>query len=211
METPDLIDKLTGELKRERRVFSATFGAWSTASLLLVGAMLVVLPFRADLPGRSASAFFRTETLLFLALFFASTFVAFRSAVPSLLRSAEVRLGVGLLVLAVLGIVSRFSFGQLGAEWAGEMDFYRGRCGPIILILGGLDVALIALLARKTAPTRPWLTGAWIGLSAGSLGLFGMQFICSHENFLHLFIWHLVPVAALVAGGDVIGRRFLRW
>jgi hypothetical protein len=127
------------------------------------------------------------------------------------LQSFDRQLGMILFVVLAVMLLSKLSFSTLATEFPGEMDFYRGRCGPIMLILGALDTGLLMALARRGAPTKPRLTGLWIALSAGVMGLFVMQFICAHENFLHVLIWHLVPVGLLAAGGYSLGRRLLRW
>lgn len=213
MKTNDLIHNLASELKEPSGVgfYTVSFMTWAATSLALLALAFSILSFRHDLIYRLSSGLFQTETTLYLALFFISAFIAYRSSIPTLLRPQEQRVGWGVLALSMGVLISQVSFIGLKTEFLGEMNFYRGRCGPIILAIGVLDALLIMALARRAAPVNPSLTGAWIALSAGALGLFSMQFVCAHGNFLHMVIWHAVPVAMLAGGGAVFGKRLLKW
>lgn len=213
MKTNDLIKQLSGNLAPTPKNSSwpVSFLAWFMAPAIVLFAAFYFLPLRADLGSRSLSILFQAQTVLCIAMFVAALLVARRSAIPGALSSRDEKIGWAILAVMAVVLASQVSLTDLRAEFWGEMDFYRGRCGPILLIIGTLDAALAAFVARKAASTRPGLTGVWIALSAAALGLIVTQFICDHENFLHVVIWHFTPVAILVGVGVALGRRVFKW
>jgi hypothetical protein len=213
MKTDDLIKNLSTELRpAETKLFYATsFAAWLIGTFGILALSFYFLPFREDLLPRFHSIFFVTETALCFALFLVAVLVAYRSSIPSLFQLKDSRVGWAILALLGVMVASRVSVADIRAEFLGEMSFYRGRCGPIMLILGTLDTVLLMALARRGAPIQPRVTGLWIALASGALGLLVMQFICDHENFLHMLLWHALPMGFLMAAGAAIGQRVLRW
>lgn len=213
MQTNDLIKDLSGRLSpapRHSPAQTALFWAAGTAALL--GLYFWLLPVRPDLGSRLGQLLYQTENLIFLALFVVTALVAYRSSIPGALRPDEQRWALFLMAGFVMLLFFHLrSWRQMPAELLTEFDWYRGRCGPILLILGAFEASLGLWLAARGACTSPAATGAWVGLFAGSLGLFANQFICTHENFLHIILWHFTPVGLLAAGGAFFGKRLLKW
>ncbi len=213
MKTDDLIKNLSVKLPGSHKpgFTRGLMFIWMAATIAMLAISFYLMPIRPDFADRSQAPFFRAETAVFLFTFLAAAVVAYRSSIPGLLSKRDQLIGLIFLIATTALVVSRLSFTALHAEWLGEMSFYRGRCGPILFMLGAIEGALTLALARRLAPTRPAYTALWLGLSAGTMGLFFMQFICDHENFLHLAIWHLTPVILLAGVSAIVGKKFLRW
>jgi hypothetical protein len=212
MKTDDLIGQLSTDLQAAKKhYYAASFLMWLAGTLGILTLTFHFLPFRPDLAERLSSPFFVTTTVLCFVIFCMSVFVSYRSAIPGLLQTRDHLIGIVLLIITAGVLLSQLSSLPLQSEFLGEMDWYRGRCGPIMLIIGTLDTALLMVLARRAAPVRPIFTGVWIALAAGAMGLFVMQFICTYENFLHVLLWHMLPVGILITVGALSGRKLLRW
>ncbi len=212
MKTHDMIQNLSNEPKPDQpHFYRSSFLIWSLGTTALLALFFYLIPTRADLSLKLASTSFQTETLLLFILFFVSTWLAYRSAIPGLLGQQEQLIGVALIAVFGAFVLSKLSISGLANELHMEMDFYRGRCGPILLILAGLQTIVGMFVARRAAPTNLYRTGAWLGVSAGAMALVTVQLFCDHENFLHVVIWHALPATFLVGTGALLGRRFLRW
>ncbi len=212
MQTNDMIKKLSADLTPPVPHFYRSLLLWwlgGTAALLAF--FFFFIPLRPDLWSRFQSLPFQAETLLLITLFGTATWIAYRSVIPGLMGRAEQLMGI--IVTGLLGVllISKLSLASFATEFRDEMSFYRGMCGPILLSLAVAETVLGVILARRAAPTNLVRTGAWIGVSAGALGLLATKLICDHENFFHLLIWHAVPAGALVGTSAVAARRWLHW
>ncbi len=213
MKTNEMISKLSGDLKPVESADSSGrfFVKWALASLLIVTAWLTLLPARPELTRHFSQFSYVLESALWLALSAISAFIVYRGRIPSLTAHKEIRWAQ--LAIAVLGIslIAREASWNLGTQMIAEMDWYRGRCGSLIMVMALTWSGFLFTWARKGAPTRPMATGGWVAFSAGCLASFAMQVVCTHENPLHEVVWHVVPVALLAVLGMSLGRRYLRW
>jgi len=213
MKTDDLIRGLSGDLRPRRGPgVSVTWAAgWLLGTAAVAAAAFYVLPWRADLSAQTARAAFRLESALWLSGFCLASVMAYLSALPGALNPRQQSWALLPMIPLALLALRRLSLPGLPEEFLRELDIVRGGCGPLIFLIGLLQAGILMVLARRAAPTRLALTGGWIAASSACLGLFLMQFFCARDNFLHLFLWHFPPAAALVVLGAVLGRRLLRW
>lgn len=212
MKTPDLIEKLTGELRPAPAGFlakrAAAFAAGTAAVAVLA---LALLPLRPDLAGRAHDPMFLCETALWLAASLLSAWLVYESAVPGLWRASRQGPALAVLALMTAVLLGRMFGGSLEAELLREFHWHRGTCGPLILAAGALQSALLFMLARQGAPTRPRVTAFWAAVAAGCLGAFLMQLICYRENALHILVWHFSAIGLVIAADVAAGKRALRW
>ncbi len=211
-KTNDLISHLGNDLrtKGKERPFEP-FLAWivGTAACLII--LFFIIRIRPDFTEHYTSSLFQIETALYFLAFMAGAVISYRSSIPLLLQKRDLYIGGALFTAAVALLLSKMPLSGWESELQGELNFYRGRCGPMILGIALVESTLLMLLARRAAPIRPVLTGTWIALTAGTMGLFLMQFVCEHENFLHLILWHAAPVLGLSWVGAVSAKRLLKW
>jgi hypothetical protein len=83
------------------------------------------------------------------------------------------------------------------------------RCAEHGLIRGGLGLALLVGIWRRTDPFSPRLSAGLLGFAAGLLGVLATTLACrSHEGW-HLMIGHALVVALCSGLGFLLGERFL--
>lgn len=216
--TRELVRRLSEEARPMRVVPSLGrfMAVWAIACTLFFAPALWLAPTRWDMGYRVAEPVFWVETGLWVLAAAACAAAVYRGSIPGMVATVAARrrerLWTGLPIAAAIGIwASRLGSDHWLRECSDEMSLWRGRCGFIIFALGLAVGTLYFRWARRAAPVHPASTGVWAALSAGSLGAFSMQLICAHDNGLHLWIWHVVPMALLAGLGAVLGEKHLRW
>jgi hypothetical protein len=210
LKTPELARKLAREIAPTGAAPSpaAFLAGWFGGAAFLAAFALAVMRLRPGFALAVTGLEFWLETSLWLSSGAMSALAVYRLSIPSM-RTAPCEQGAILLLSALLlSIAFRAS---PGGSIAAELDWYRGRCGPIIIGLGAIySVALFAWL-KHAAPTRPTRSGAWAAVSAGLAGSFVLQFVCEHAEPAHLLLWHVTPVILLGTLGAWLGRKALSW
>jgi hypothetical protein len=216
-DTSELIRRLSTGLEPVRPMESEV-GFYLKCLLGLVPLLLafgMILPMRDDLGAKFNQPGFLLETLLWLGFTGVGAGVVYRSAIPGLPTRRAIGLGMAILLalaaVIFLRLPTELAHEGFREQLREEMDLYRGRCGPIILIIATMSSTGLYAWSRKTAPVNRPQTGAWIALTSGALGSFLMQFACAHDNSLHLLIWHFVPIFALAFLSTQVARVLLRW
>lgn len=184
---------------------------WLLASSAIVALWLWLLPIRSDMLQQVESLLYSLSTLQWLLLAFVSAFIVYRERIPGMSSLWPTRIAYGLMLTLLISIVLHPVLGTLLEELFAEIDSLRGRCGPLIFGMGLTWGIVLLAWTRKGASTNPARTGAWVAISSGALAAFAMQAICTHENPLHLFMWHALPIVVLFLVGLFAGQRWLRW
>ncbi len=118
-------------------------------------------------------------------------------------------------LLIVLAMLALGSAQLLAAAPGGRLALWLGRswkvCSPLILLLALPIYACLVVALRALAPTRPALTGAAAGLTAGALAatIYGLH--CPEQAAAFVATWYTLGIAAATALGALVGRRALRW
>jgi hypothetical protein len=210
-------NELIQELSRESTPFSPADGdsayllKWTAAAAGAMAVWFIILPTRQDLIEQLSSPRFLIESATWLAFSVSTGFVAARSRLPGARTQTLEKISLAIGALLILEMVTRSSGLTLHQEFDGEMSWWRGRCGPLIIAMAMSWSGGLFYWMRKGAVLNPAKSGTWAAISAGSLSAFAMQLICAHENTVHLLIWHVLPTALLGLAGFAIGRRVLRW
>jgi hypothetical protein len=92
-----------------------------------------------------------------------------------------------------------------------EAQLDRGPCGGFIALTGALGAGWMFFVIKRAAPIHLSRTATYAALSMATLSSALMHLVCTHENPIHVVIWHLVPVVALGAASAVLGKKLLRW
>jgi hypothetical protein len=150
--------------------------------------------------------------LLLTGLTFAATFVAisrgrrgFGSGFASLLMVA----GLVAPVYALLVLVSPVH--TAGHDPAAVfISPWGGRCLVIASIVGALVLACFAIALRRSAPVAARLRGGTLGAAAGAWAGLATFIFCPSGDPHHLFIGHVLPVAAFTLLGFAAIPRALR-
>jgi hypothetical protein len=81
-------------------------------------------------------------------------------------------------------------------------------------VLVGVGPLLAFLLMYRSAPLRPALNGAAMGVAAGGCAWIAVDLWCPVASLPHLLLGHVAPLYILVASGALLGQRLLalrRW
>lgn len=168
-------------------------------------------PLRMHLMEHLLNPRFFLESLTWLLFAMISAAFTLSSSLPGRSCSKEKRAALILGGIIIGFIFSRFSLFHLQEQISGEMDLYRGRCGPIIFSTSIVLSVWMMFLIRKLAPTHLRATSIALSLFTGAFSAFLMQFICEYENTPHLLIWHVAPILILSVFTVKVGQRVLRW
>jgi hypothetical protein len=82
-------------------------------------------------------------------------------------------------------------------------------CGVHALLFGVFATVALLALWRRTDPFSPGLSGAIAGLGGGLVGGVALDMTCASLEAWHLWLGHGAMLAAVVAIGWLVGRRWL--
>ncbi len=123
-------------------------------------------------------------------------------------RSREALLAAAVfapIVLFAWKFFCSFAFGYGMMQWPDRAGF---RCFTLTLVVAtGPLVSFLAI--RRTAPLRPALNGAILGVAAGACSWFAVDLWCPVAYVPHVLFGHLLPVFLLAALGALIGGAYL--
>jgi hypothetical protein len=186
---------------------------WFTCSALFTLVSLYLMPIRFDLSEQLSDPLFYAEALFWFMSSLLLAVYVYESSIPGALKRIRRFWAFAPLMMTVVLVVLRgpiHGIQGIREETLAEMDLYRGRCGPIITGTGLLAAGIFYFWARKSAASvQPRFAAFAVALSAGSLASFIMEFICPHENVMHLIIWHFLPLVLLGTLAALAGRKLL--
>lgn len=81
------------------------------------------------------------------------------------------------------------------------------RCVMFTVVMAVGPLAAFLFIRRGSDPVAPAITGAAIGTAAGAIGALGIELRCSHAGLFHVFVGHVLPVAALALVGALVASR----
>jgi hypothetical protein len=207
MRTDDVIHSLVAELRPVRRLRGVGWRGIAWGAFALAGVCLGAIALGAgpNLPRKLAHPSFVAENAALLILFAVSAWSAFQLSVPGVDRRPLARAlpAIGLVAWFLLLVV------RLAGAEAAPLDQAGWNCIRRLVWLAAAPAAVAFLMLRRAAPLRPGWAGLHAMLSAGALGVAGMQALCKHDDPAHILSWHLVPVLIVALLGLAIGRLLL--
>lgn len=206
--TEDLIRHLAAAPAPAR--FNPVAALGGMAGLLVAGLALYFAGFglRADLAAAWMQVAVQAKTVLPALLAAAAIWLSLRSSRPGArLGVWPLAIPVALALAMVLFRLSRAE-GPLLAEMAGETAL---ACLGSIALLSALPLAAGILLFRRTAPVRPVLTGALLGVAVGAAAAAGYALHCTEDSPLFFVAWYGLAIAITCGAGAWLGHRYLRW
>ncbi|WP_051328516.1 NrsF family protein [Geminicoccus roseus] len=205
MRTSDLVDLLA----RDNLVQQPE--GWSLAAAMTGGFVMAVLLTMGFLGIRPLAVLGGSDVLAKL-LFTGGLFAL---SIPALRRSlrpgSALRWSRFLPLIAATGVsvaaVAEMAFASHIAVWRPDTLI----CLTTIPLLSLPALAILALAARRQAPTNLSDAGLWIGLAAGALSASAYALHCPNDDPVYLAAWYLPAV--LIAGllGRTLGPRLLAW
>lgn len=212
MKNDQLINNLSKNLSPWEKMDSLPVFTLKWVSVCIVFLLINLwwMPFRADYPAILNNPIYQIENVLWVLLALFSSTALYKSSFPDLKDKKY-----GVLSLAILGLLLILAFTgnnlSIAEQIPLEMQPWRGGCGFIISFIAVLGSPILALYAKRGAPSRPGVSGVWAAISSASVGCFLMQFGCSLHTSMHLLIWHFIPIVLMSGINYFIARKILRW
>jgi len=200
-----LIHDLSTQSRPVRRIEKPLFGLlrWTALSAVCVAGGILAFGLRPDLDTAAANPTFPLLAVLTLAVGGAATWSALRTGVPGMDTRLLRALPGAILSLAVAVLLGALLSANGGVAGIGMTCVER--IFAVVLLPG----ALILNALRKAAPLAARRAGMLAALSAFAPGVFAIQFICRHDDPLHILVWHFTPFAFMLSIGASIGRTWL--
>ena len=214
MTASDLIASLGHHPPRRRFPSPSTIvGAAALISLTLALALSIVwLKPRGDL---GAPLVINNHIFLLKLVFTLSVVAAALPIVRDLSVPAR-RVGRESILVAIpFAVIIVLALREIGlhqvAEWPPHADHAVLECLWQIPALAASALIILALAARRLAPTNLTRAGAYIGLLAGGIGAVGYALHCHNDSVAFVAIAYTVAMLQTTLLGAVLGPRILRW
>lgn len=212
LDTDRLVEQLVAEVTPVRRLLDPTQRAALWTAVAVVCVLLGVLHFgvRRDIATVWFTAGFLLRVGLLLATMWLAVVTAFRLAVPGRDSGAWSRwwpiVGLGaMMAVAAAELVAGAMFGQAGSPLRGWT------CMRKIAFVGAVPAAMAVLLIQRAAALEPRWTALLGVLAAGAAGGLTSELACPINAPMHIFLWHVMPVAVSAGVGAVAGSLLLGW
>lgn len=121
-----------------------------------------------------------------------------------------------MLLLAPLAIAALLFIGAMAGTPApmiadGVIGSTALKCLTAVVGLSVLPILAGLALLKDGASTRPWVTGALLGLAAGAGAASGYSLACTEDSPLFYVAWYGLAILTSGCLGAIVGARFLRW
>jgi hypothetical protein len=200
-----LIHELSARVRPVRRIDHPVVGLlrWAALSAVCVAGGFIVFGVRPDLGSAVQNPTFLLRAALAILLGGASTLSALLASVPGMDRPWCRAIPALMAALSAAVFITVLLSGNAGVAGLGVT------CVERILAFSLVPSALVFRAVRRGAPLAAGWVGTLAAVSALAPGAFAIQFICRHDDPLHILIWHYIPVAIAASVGAVLGRRRL--
>ena len=84
-------------------------------------------------------------------------------------------------------------------------------CLALIPFLSAAPALCLFLALRRSAPARPGLAGAIVGLAAGGIGAILYALTCPDDSPMFVAAWYSFAIVIVTGACFIAGRRWLRW
>ena len=102
-------------------------------------------------------------------------------------------------------VLSSVAFGYPMIAWP-ERPGLKCLALSLLIAIGPL---LAFLAVRRSAPVRPALNGALMGVAAGACAWIAVDLWCPVASIPHLLLGHVLPLSILAAAGAILGNSLL--
>lgn len=212
-DNPDaFLERLVDDLRPVKPMRQGNGMALSLSALLL-GVLLVILLLgvRSDLADGHPDPLVLTAAGLFLVLALASSWAAIDMARPAVGTRRDgwgwTALMAAVLPLSAMGLAA---IDVLSARPV-PLDHGGVACLALGCLVGLLTAAALVAWLRRGAPSSPHRAGLLTGVAAGAAGIFAVSLWCSHDDLMHIGIWHGATVIVFGLIGRLVLPRVLAW
>jgi len=205
----DLINELTTDLTPVKAISVPKAAMlWLAATFLSsIIFLLLVMPFRDNFISQlSESKHFLIESILGLAFIAYLAYKSIDSAIPSDSATSKSRYLPLTLLLCWIGI---YAFGFIDPAVHPSDHGMRPHCSIEVMIYAIPSLVIGLFIINKQWPLAPTMSGLLVGLVAGAVPAFLMQFACAYETE-HILVYHLLPGVSIGLLGAFIANRFIK-
>ena len=212
MDTNNLIEKLTKDLKPVRALPAPAFRAMGASFIGIIAVIVAVRAFhgpRIDVQAAMQNTDFIVGDLLMLVGGLLAAFAAATLVVPDtrLRYSVSVPLGLSTFIWLALSLHAMLHLTMNDMQAALHEN---NSCTQGLIFLSLVPIGLSLILALRGAPVWRGLAGYALTLSMTSFAGIGMRFLCPGDAPAHLLVWHFLPVLGLSVVGIALGRIALQ-
>ncbi|MEZ5286775.1 MAG: NrsF family protein [Vicinamibacterales bacterium] len=206
-------DDLIGALVRDLRPVTPLrstrrrLGTWTVMAVTVAVAATALLGLRRDWASAAGTLSLEGHTVLLVAGAWLAAWGALRLSVPGDGRARRVSLvPLALLLMWTLWIVTDLAAAApvvwtLGRGW---VCVIRGAAAGMV---PGL---LLWAMVRRGQAAEPRAAAVLVVAAGAALGAVASEWMCPNTRAVHLFVWHVAPVAAAVTAAFLLARRWRR-
>ena len=180
---------------------------WLALAIGLGGVAVAVIGARSDFADAIQRPAFVALAMATLATGLVAAWSALVLSVPGAERTPLVRILAAILIAGwAMTFVIQLATG--GNAWP-RLAAFPNHWGCVVRIsaLSILSGVVLFAMLRRAAPLRPHLCAALAALASASLAATATYIMCPVDDPAHQLVSHVLPVAAIVFAGTIIGVR----
>lgn len=207
--TEALIESLSQDLGPVKRLFSPfwVITPWLLIALAYLAGVVHFLGVRMDFTDKLSEPDFVFEMSLILSIAVTAGYCSGWLAIPDM-RDKQWMFAVPVSLFGAFVLYMGAHFVTEGISFA-HMHWHH--CFSNALLMAFVPVALLSLLVRRGATTRPRRLAFMSTLSVGALGWGASRITCMEDNASHTFFTHFLPFILLATLLGLLARRIYRW
>ncbi len=204
-----LIDELSAELEPVSRFAHpfARISPWIIIAVAYISGVIHFLGIRMDIGKKLGEASFLFEMGLTGLIAIFAAYVSGWLTIPDM-REQRWMLAVPTSLFAVFML---FIGAHVVAEGITMPAISWHHCFSDALLMGVVPIAMLSVLVRRGATTRPLWLAFMSTLSVGAMGWAAMRITCPSDMIGHTMMFHFLPFILFAVLLGVLARRLYRW
>ena len=176
---------------------------WLVVALLTIGVFLAVFGFRGDISYQLSKSSFLIDSLLIFLIIFASGYCILLLSIPGRYKSIFGPL-IGCLCLLIIMLWAL----SINAPLIYFEPTYT--CALKITAIATIPIVFFIWELRQIHVLSIRFIGLFVGLSGACVGLFVLLNHCHISDYMHVFLWHIVPVGLIAVLVSLIATRLFK-
>jgi hypothetical protein len=213
VSTDRLIRELAADARPVRRLAPLRWRVlgWLALAAVSLALVLMMMGVRRTLGDNLDRVDFALETVLLIVTAISAAIGALLVSVPGRERSAAARwiplvAGASTILWAAGEIAVAAAMGapadRVGFAW---------HCIYKTASVAAVPGIVLFVMVRRAAPMYAARAGLLALLATAAVGVIGANIICPYDRPVHMFVWHVAPIALFAALGGALGAWLLRW
>ncbi len=170
-----------------------------------------MLPMRPDIMSAMGEWHFLLKWAFSLTLLASGMALMLRLAQPQGVPGLDWIVLLGAPLVLLLGVIVEMLAIPSGTWFHTMVGTNAWGCIIFVPILSALPIAVMLIVLKQGATTRPALSGAVAGLVAAGIAATFYATHCQNDSPLFLAAWYVLATLFVAAVGAAVGTRILRW